>query len=210
MRNIILLVCVVVALAVSGCGSMTETRGDVSERSFAMKADNPQVNEFNKQLGEISSEASAEKVVNGFVNYVDSRLVKSGASIQSLNSLLKPEVLKEMARKEAEARGAGEMSIASEDEPPAQLLDIGTITDNINSLGRSDGVRVDDDTVATVKTAAEESIPNINPEKKDGMTPLEACVIGYALVSGDDGTATNESVDLPVEKISKFVENITQ
>jgi hypothetical protein len=198
------------AFSANGCGKLNETKGDVNENSYVMKADNPQVREFNKQLGEISNEATAERAVNSFVSYVDSRLMKSGTSVQSLNSLLKPEVVKEMARKEAAARGAGGMSIASEDEPPAQLLDIGTITDNINSLGRSDGVRVDDDTVTTVKAVAEESIPNMNPEKKNGMTPLEACVIGYALVSGDDGTATNESVNLPVDKVSNFVENITQ
>ena len=212
MRYIILMVCLATAFAASGCGNMNETKGEVNENSYVMKADNPQVQEFNKQLGEISSEATAERAVNSFVSYVDSRLDKSGSgmSVQSLNALLGPAVMKNMARKEAVARGAGGMSIAAEDEPPAQLLDIGTITDNINSLGRNEGVRVDDDTVMTVKAVAEESIPNMNPEKTDGMTPLEACVIGYALVSGDDGTASAESVKLPADKMSNFVDNVAQ
>jgi len=210
MRYIILLICLVMVFSASGCGKWAETKGDVSERAFATKVDNPQVREFNKQLGEISSEASAEKAVGSFVGYVDTRLVKSGTSVQSLGSLLKPEVIKKMARQEAKVRGAGGISIASEDDPPAQLLDIGAITDNINQLGSSEGIRVDDETVAKAQIAVEGSIPNINPDSKPEMTPLEASVVGYAIVSGDDGTASTESVKLPVDKVNDFVENITQ
>jgi len=218
MRNFIYLVCVAVVLSASGCGSMTETKGNVSEKAFAMKVDNPQVNEFNKQLGEISSEASAEKVVNGFVNYVDSRLDKSafGKSVQSVGALIGPDVIKKMAKQEAAIRNGGGIGVYSEGGTVAPLIDVGTVTDNINTLGSSEGVRVNDETVTTAKTAVEGSIPNINTDNKSGMTPLEASVIAYAIVSGDDGTATAESITLPedkvnsyADKVNNFVENIT-
>ena len=200
------------AFSASGCGSMTETKGDVTERAYSMKADNPQVQEFNKQLGEISSEASAEKAVNSFFGYVDSRLDKtsSGMSVQSIGALIGPDVMKEMARKEAIARNVGNRIESVEDEGSiTPLIDIGTITDNINTLASTEGVRVNDETVSTVQAAVELSIPNINPENNSGMTPLEASVVGYTLVSGDDGTATGESVKLPADKIGTFVETIT-
>ena len=213
MRYIILLICLMMAFSANGCGSMTETKGNVTEKAYSMKADNPQVKEFNKQLGEISSEATAERAVNSFVGYVDSRLDKSGPgmSTQSLGALLGPAVMKEMARKEAQARNVDGAGICSEGEEgyTTPLIDIGTITDNVNQLGSTEGVRVDDETVSQVQVAVEQSVPCINPDGGSGMTPLEASVVGYALVSGDDGTATQESVKIPVEKVGAFVETIT-
>jgi len=213
MRYIIILICLIMAFLANGCGSMTETRGDVTERAYSMKADNPQVREFNKQLGEISNEATAERAVNSFVGYVDSRLDKSGSgmSTQSLGALLGPAVMKEMARKEAQARNVDGAGICSEGEEgfTEPLIDVGTITDNLNQLGSTEGIRINDDIVSTVQVAVEQSIPNINAESKPGMTPLEASVVAYTLVSGDDGTATQESVKLPADKIGVFVETIT-
>jgi len=220
MRYIILLVCLAMAISANGCGNLNETKGDVNENSYVMKADNPQVREFNKQLGEISDEASAEKAVGSFVGYVDSRIDRSasGMTVKSLGALLGADVIKEMARKEAMARNVGGNEICStgDEGSVSPLLDIGTITDNINQLGSTEGIRVDDETVAKAQIAVEESIPNINPDKSTGMTPLEASVIGYALVSGDDGTATTESIKLPedkansyADKVNSFVENIT-
>jgi hypothetical protein len=112
--------------------------------------------------------------------------------------------------------GGNEICSTGDEGSVSPLLDIGTITDNINQLGSTEGIRVDDETVAKAQLAVEESIPNINPDKNTGMTPLEASVIGYALVSGDDGTATTESIKLPedkansyADKVNNFVENIT-
>lgn len=213
MNYIILLVCLVMAISTSGCGSMNETRGDVSERSYALKVDNPQVQEFNKQLGEISNEASAERAVNSFFNYVDSRLDKSsaGMSVQSLIAVIGPDKLQKMANKEAIARKvAMGVESAENGETMNPLIDVGTVTDNINTLGSTEGVRVNDEIVSTAQIAVEQSMPNINPDNKPGMTPLEASVVAYAITSGDDGTATEESVMLPVEKVDGFVENVTQ
>ena len=70
------------------------------------------------------------------------------------------------------------MGILSEDgSNPGPLLDIGTITDNINTLGSDEGVRVDDETVSTAKAAVEGSVPNINPQDNVGVTPLEPGIL---------------------------------
>ena len=212
MKRTFVFVCLAALVCSAGCGSLTGTKGNVSERAVPLKADNAQVREFNKQLGEIKDETTAVKAVAGFVGYVDSRLVKptDGTSIQSLSSLINPDVIKKIARKEAVIRGVADSSIMSDDPVASDpMLDIGSITDNINELGSGEGVRVNDEAVETAKAVVEGSIPNINPDGKQGITPLEAMVVGYAIVSGDDGTASSESVPLPADKVSGFVENIT-
>lgn len=137
----------------------------------------------------------------------------SGVTAQSLQMLIKPDLVKEIARKELAVRG-GNISILSEGEntaePPKPLLDIGTITDNLNELGKDQGIKTDDESMIKAKVAVEESLPNLNQEKRSTMTPLEAMVIGYSAVSGDNGTAPPESVKLPVDKVNTFIENITQ
>ena len=210
MRNIILLVCAAIVLFVSGCGQAAESRGNVSDKSYPIKVDNPQVRAFNEQLGGISSEASAENTVNSFFGYVDNKLDKmvSGVSSQILTALVSPEVAKSMAQQEALKRNIAVTVDANVRKQPP--IDIGMITDNINQLGSLEGVKVDDEIVTKARIAVEASMPKLNPDNSFGMTPFEASIIGYAIVSGDDGTANNASLKIPREKINTFVTRITR
>ena len=214
MRAILtVLLCVITIASVNGCGSMNSAKGDVSvcDQSFATKVDNPQIRQFNGILEVISDEASAEKAVNSFVSYVQTRLIRPETSIQSAGTIKSTDAIKEMARQETIARNVGKNNILSETVTNTKpLLDIGTVTDSINELGSSEGVRVDDETVIKIRNVVDISMPNINPNKTAGMTPLEAAVIGYAIVSGDDGTASVESISLPEEKLYAFIEMITK
>jgi hypothetical protein len=101
------------------------------------------------------------------------------------------------------------MSVLSGGGSPNIPLDIGAVTDNINILGSSEGVWVDDEIVMIVKNVVEESIPNMNPDGNEGMTPLEALVLGYTVVSGDDGTAAAGTIKIPVDKMNIFAETIS-
>ena len=199
-----------------GCGSANQQKGDVTliDRPVPAKMDNPRIREFNQQLGEIGDQPSAEKAVNTFVDYVDSRLDKSvnGPTAQSLKALMTTDLVKEVARQELLSRLGKPVTVLSADgeksvKPP---IDIGTVTDKVNELGQDQGIRVDDETVQTVKTAVETSVPNLNPESKAEMTPLNALAVGYALGSGDDGTAPEGSIKIPVDKISAYVEAVIQ
>jgi len=209
MRNIFLLACAVIALFVSGCGQTAQS-GDVSNKNYSMKVDNPQVKAFNAQLGAISSEAIAEQTVNSFVGYVSSKLnwSVSGTSALLPTALVSPEVVKSMAQQEALKRNIAVVVDANVRQQPP--VDIGMITDNINQLGSTEGIKVDDEIVEKARVAVEESMPNINPDNSFGMTPLEASVIGYAVISGDDGTSSIESVKIPANKINTFVTRITR
>ena len=212
MRNIILLVCAVIALFVSGCGQTAQS-GNVSDKSYSMKVDNPQVRAFNQMLGGISDEASAEQTINSFVGYVTSKLNNQIPNnplvpIQSVTALVSPEVVKSMAQQEALKRNIAVTIDASVRKQPP--IDIGMITDNINQLGEKEGIKVNDEIVTKAKLAVEESMPNINPDNSAGMTPLEASVISYAILSGDDGMASMESVKIPSNKINNFVTRITR
>lgn len=196
-----------------GCAKVANTANDIAASILPVKADNPVVNEFNKQLGEIKDEPTAEKAVNSFFNYVGSRIDKktAGVTAQYLQTLIKPALIKDIAKQELAVR-IGNISILStgNDTEEKPLIDIGTITDNLNELGKDEGIKTDDESIVKAKIAVEESLPNLNQEKRSTMTPLEAMVIGYSAVSGDNGTAPPDSVKLPVDKVNTFIENITQ
>jgi hypothetical protein len=205
------------ALYVNGCGKAAEEKGEVVnyDKPLPVKADNPQVKEFNQQLGEIKDLPTAEKAVNSFVTYVDSRIVKpdSGVKTMTLRTLMTNDLINKVARRELEARGFGgvaSLSGSEESEPARPLIDVGTITDSVNSQVSDEGVRINDQAVQTAKDAVETSVPNLNPEKNETMTPLNAMAVGYALASGDDGTAPAGSVNIPLDKAASFVDVVTQ
>ena len=196
-----------VAVAVSlimfgaGCGKWMETKGDVTEKLYPIKADNPQVQELNDTLGDVFDQTSAVTAVSDFVDYIDSKILKSGSSSEAV---LGPDLIQKIAEKEAEARAGGG------GQTTGTMLSVGVITDAINEIGSFEGVRVTDDMVVSVKNAVEESLPNLNPDRSEGLTPLEASIVAYALISGDDGSASPETVTIPAEKIAEYVNRITE
>lgn len=216
-----------------GCGKVLDEGVNTAIKNpLPVKAANPAVKEFDKQLGEIKDQASAEKAVNTFIDYVDTRIDKptSGPSAQSLRALVAPNLVQEIARVELLARNGQPIKAYSEDgeeETVKPLIDVGTIRDTLVNLaqtnnesgptantaddnGQDKGVWIDDEIVKTAKAMAEESLPNLNSEKKQEMTPLGAIVVGYALASGDNGSAPEDSVKLSTEKIGAYVETISQ
>jgi hypothetical protein len=213
MRNIVLFICLVMIVFSAGCGQ----KSSVVEKAYPMKVDAAKAREFNSKLAAIKDEASAEQAVNSFVGYVVTRLAKPASSIQPMSTVpvVSADTIRKIAHKEAAIRGCAAVSVMSEGgqqngDYQDNMFDIGTVTDNINQLGKDRGIRVDDETVSIVKVVVEGSIPNINPRKSYGITPLEAMVVSYAVISGDDGTATTESVGIPADRINAFVENIAQ
>lgn len=213
------------AFYVFGCAVGHEGKGAVTtlDKAIPVVADNEQIQEFNTQLGGIEDQASAEKAVNTFVGYMDSRIKKEdGPSAQSLGALLGADLIEKIAQDEVAAR-KGEsvvLSIASADgmditaevllEMGPPLVDVGMVTDNLNELAEEEGIWISDDTVETAKAVVEESIPNLNPEGDSQMTPMGAVVLGYAIASEDDGSAAEGSVDLPRDKVSTYIETVTQ
>lgn len=212
--------------SILGCGS---AKKETKEESLLTKADNPFVEEFNQQLGEIKDQDSAEKAVTTFIDYVDTRIDKtaSGVSAQSLKALVASDLIHEIAQDELLARNGDPIRIYSEDgeeESVKPLIDVGSIRDTLMSLAESSDeagptvntaddtgqIWIDDETVETVKAMVEESLPNLNSEKKQEMTPLGAIVVGYALASADNGTAAENSVKLSTEKVGSYVETISQ
>lgn len=207
MKNLVLFICLVVMVFSAGCGQ----KADIVEKSYPIKVDAAKAKEFDSKLAAIKDEASAEQAVNYFVGYVGTRLSKSGSSIQSVGLIISAEAIKKIAHKEAALRGViGASTMSMSEFSENNIFDIGTVTDNINMLGKDKKVRVNDETVSIVKVVVEGSIPNINPTKSYGITPLEAMVVSYAVISGDDGNVTSESVGIPVDRINAFVENIAQ
>jgi hypothetical protein len=189
-----------------GCGTTNQQKAEVPQPK------NPEVREFNQQLGKINDQQSAEQAVNTFVDYVDSRLDKNanGPTAQSLKALMTTDLVKEVARQELLVRQGKPVTVMAADgeeivKPP---IDLGSVTDTVNRLGADAGVWVDDETVKTAKDSVETSIPNLNPGKKGEMTPLNAMVVGYAIGSRDDGSAPAGSVKLPSDKVGSYVTTV--
>ena len=212
--------CLILILAFSTLGCSAREDGEVTiidDKSIPVVVENDQLIEFNTQLGEVEDQASAEKAVNTFVDYVDSSLKKEdGVSAQSLRSLISSDLVKSIAEKEVLARNGEGVTVLSTDDPTAEVIaqlenlpiDSGSVTDTINDLGEDVGYRIQDEDVEMAKTVVEGAIPNLNPEGEYGMTPLGAMAVGYALTSGDDGTAKENSVEVPVDKFSAFAEEM--
>jgi len=195
--------------AISGCG------GNKVESPLLVKAENPQLTKFDQELGEIEDSATAEKAVNTFVDYVDSRIDKKshGPSAQSVRAFMGGDLIKQIAKEELLARQGQAVMVYSEEgeeefiKPP---IDAGAVTDNINDLAREEGIWISDKTVDTARAVVEGSLPNLNPEKSEELTPLGAMVLGYAIASQDDGSTEPGSVGLSTDKVGTYVENITQ
>ncbi|OGC21652.1 hypothetical protein A2291_06045 [candidate division WOR-1 bacterium RIFOXYB2_FULL_42_35] len=213
-KYFVLFLVLAVSFTLIGCGS--SKKGDVSifENNVPTIANNAQLTAFDKQLGEIKDQASAEKAVSSFITYVDSRIdrTEEEPTAQSLETVLGQNLIKQIARQEVAARNgeAAKVMAVGGEEVIKTPIDIGTVTDKVNELGSDSGVRVDDNTVLKAKTVVEASIPNLNPEKKSSLTPLGAMTVGYALMTGDDGTASENSVKLPTDKVNSFVKAVTQ
>jgi hypothetical protein len=202
-------------LSAYGCGAGKDAKGSVIilNKPVPVVADNAQTKQFNQQLGEIKDQPSAEKAVGTFVDYVGTRVKPSGSGpgAQAIRALMTPDFIKQVARREVLARGGAAAADAdASGEVVTPLINIGVITDSVNALGADQGLRVDDAAVTSAKAAVEGSVPNLNPGNNDGMTPLNAMVVAYALVSGDDGTASAESVDIPADKLNSFVDTVSQ
>lgn len=194
---------------ITGCGQV-QNSGTTAGR--VITADNPQIKKYNEQLDNIRDQRTAEEAVNGFLDYVDSRLAKpKGMAVQSLKSLVGESLAKEIARQEVCVRHGEQIKIFVDGEEVVKpLLDVGAITDTVNDLGREAGVRINDECVTVVKDSVEASLPALNPEDSPLMSPLNAMTVAYVMCTGDDGTATPESVSLPADKVGDFIENITQ
>ena len=208
----------ILGLSVYGCSANKDDKVNVTilNKPVPVIDDNAQTKQFNQQLGDIKDQPSAEKAVNSFVDYVGTRVKPTSgpgasSSVQAIRVFMSPDFIKGIARREVLARGGAAASDAdASDEIVMPLINVGVITDQVNALVADQGLRVDDATVTSAKAAVEGSIPNLNPDGNSGMTPLNAMVVGYALVSGDNGTASAESVDIPADKMGAFVTTVSQ
>ena len=183
----------ILGLSVYGCSANKDDKVNVTilNKPVPVIDDNAQTKQFNQQLGDIKDQPSAEKAVNSFVDYVGTRVKPTSgpgasSSVQAIRVFMSPDFIKGIARREVLARGGAAASDAdASDEIVMPLINVGVITD-------------------------QGSIPNLNPDGNSGMTPLNAMVVGYALVSGDNGTASAESVDIPADKMGAFVTTVSQ
>ena len=138
-KYFVLFLVLAVSFTLIGCGS--SKKGDVSifENNVPTIANNAQLTAFDKQLGEIKDQASAEKAVSSFITYVDSRIdrTEEEPTAQSLETVLGQNLIKQIARQEVAARNgeAAKVMAVGGEEVIKTPIDIGTVTDKVNELG---------------------------------------------------------------------------
>ena len=204
----------ITTVGIFGCGRSPMANSNTTSpgKTDTIIPESNQVQQFNNQLGEINDQKSAEKAVNSFISYADTRVKKysNGITTQSLRSLVSDSLIKKIAQREAAIRNSGTISTLSEGGGSTAVpIDVGTITDSINETWKDKGVRITDDIIQQGKDAIEAVVPNLNPEKDETMSPLNAMVIGYVMVTGDVGTATSESVEVQPEKLGSMFEKLS-
>lgn len=201
------------AIVSVGCSA---NRPTVESESIPKPKDEKLV-EFNQKLGNIQDEASAEDAVGFFVDHVKANLINihgdsnSNISMQKI-VLQEKNLLKDFASIELRSRYKGSAKFRLEEsddliscEKVAEVL-------SLTSNGNGGKLEITPDQVAFTQKVIRENIPNLAANTTDKMTPLEASVLSYYILTGDvsggneEGTLQATDEDL-VEFVNKLQED---
>jgi hypothetical protein len=89
-------------------------------------------------------------------------------------------------------------------------MSVDDVSVKVNNIAKEEDKYIPTETIQQVKEKADESMPHLSPDGSAFCTPLGALVIGYAAVSGDDGTKPVGTVDIPTDKVQKFIDSVLE
>jgi hypothetical protein len=149
---------------------------------------------LDDELTKAVDEVSTEQAIRDFYNYTSSRDndVKNSKTISDAD-------IKKLAQKEISDKKAPKIT-------PEKLAK------KINKLAKETGAnKITEKEVELVQTVVRNQMPHItsNPNN-EAMSPFEAMVVTYALVTGDDGNAKPGSmkVNMTQNQINTFINDI--
>ncbi|HAR63616.1 MAG TPA: hypothetical protein DF296_08485 [Candidatus Margulisbacteria bacterium] len=213
---LVLVLCTVFVL--SACSKLSD--GMDTDKSKVMKDLTPlqssKVLEFDKKLGEVKDEQTAQAAVGFFANQVASNMISTsttskGISTQSIKTLSSPSLIQKFAHIEAVARskksGISIQSLVENND----MVTVEKLTDIMNTMQPIDvagKLTVED--VRNTQQVIRDNIPNLASNQTTAMTPLEASVITYYVLTGDDGSgkSSTEKLYASNEDVQKFTEKI--
>lgn len=194
---------------------------------------------FDTQLSNIKDEGTAKTAITTFADYVEGP-ASSGAAASSVR-IFSTSRIDQLAKLEAKGRqklakgGVSASSVGTEEG----LTTIEKVSETLNLVKDSSIPDISPDEVQSIQNAVRSELPNIYPKSsplaegdspqtlsaEEGnipepqpapptnvITPIEAMVIGYVLVSGDNGSAGPGAYKdkLPPEKVETFLNGALQ
>jgi hypothetical protein len=209
----------------ANCGQTPPTKVEVID----LGAREERLENFNNQLANISDESSAQAAITSFAEYVEGEPA-AGENNPNAMRAFSVDTISRLARLEITGRQKllGGMSIAAADSDG--IISLEKFTDAANAVKDASVPTISSGEVELIQAGIRSDLPNLapgttSPEGTTGpddppknhrpveaMTPLEALVVGYVMASGDDGSAgpgANKG-NLPEEKISQFIEKVTE
>lgn len=219
-------------LFMQGCSNMLDGKnsGGNSSVENIPKTEAKTVVVFDQKLSQIENQETAEDAVNYFADYAISNRVERtytpkqktstlvAASIKS-TSPIDSSVLSSFATIEAKARGKSNNSHISQSlrvqslEEDDDLITITKLTSVVNQLKVAEEVSgFSEEEIRNNQRIIRENIPHLASTDSELMTPLEASVIMYYIVTGDDGSKPQGSSPLTAdnEDIQKFMVILTK
>jgi hypothetical protein len=233
MSNTKLFLCflfIIVLPLVSSCGkgvSRPETQIGIIEQT----AREARLEKFDTQLAAIKDESTAKTAITTFADYVEGEPSGLGASASSVR-ILSVGLIDRLAKIEVTSRqrilgNAKATSVSSEEG----LITIDKLTEAINAAKDPAAPEIKKDDVEFIQAGVRSELPHIvagsstngesvqmlstndtTPTSTNVITPIEALVIGYAIATGDDGSAEPGTYknNLPQEKVETFIDKITK
>jgi len=197
---------------ISGCGNM-QAHTQVGDSTYVVKnPDNANLALLDKKLAVVSDEATALDAVNTFTDHVLSNLDKNipqnkEIKTSSITDNLKGKfaAVEQKARQKLNGisvRGASDDELVSTDKLAAVLNDM---------QPDSDKLEFKPEMIESTQKAIRTAVPHLASTDSEKMTPLEASIISYYMMTGDDGSGTSEAIPLNAtpDNLNEFADKLT-
>ena len=190
---------------ISGCTSHSLSDPDNFKTEIPdVPISNDFTRSFNNHLKQIHDAKSANSAVNLFIDYISSRFTiptcnqSLGTQSISLSNYLLPHLdIQKMAEIELTARTQPDHH--SSYDIQSHALDYVTCSQLAKLLHSQDplGPIITEQEISTLRNSIQKTLPDLshNPDSPF-MTPLEAQVVGWVFLTGDDGTIPTNSLKL--------------
>jgi len=196
-----------------GCGRVDEVKTEAPDNTIINNSQGEAVAAFNDQLKNLDNTAEARAMLGGIISAVAVSFQDDSGSISSLAAERQLDaVLDKLAVREIAGRKPGAKAFA-EGSAEAALITPDKIAQSINKLSPEPAPTGDIvEKVKETQQALRELVPNISADQGEGMTPIEATLVSYALYAAGSGGASPESIslDIPKGKAAQFFNEIAE
>ena len=202
---------------ISGCSSPDRASSQISE-SFNELAYTPsnKVVAFDQKLAAITDQASAEDAVLHFTSYVESKReipkdslvnAKNFKHTGTFSNLIEDETFLKIAAMESSNRV--KKSTYQLKKEPNSLISIQKLAAIINSMDRIQSAQTEPISIDELKQNQQlirETLPHLSSSKDTQMTLLEASILMYVTLTGDNGlsASTQKTLFASNADVNKF------